>query len=185
MCAWAQRDGADNFALIFTLLQYRDEALTDALTERVSDHGLTVLGRAVAWGHESTVKLVAAACRCPCARPTASTHFSVRVFVAHHQLCACMSCMHCAICNQMLLLVIALKNIACMSVKFPARPAHKCKKGICFCYAYKCLFRMWHAQERGAGTGASFGAPCGPFTLPNATVHCSHVQIPGYPSSAV
>lgn len=93
MCAWAQRDGADNFALIFTLLQYRDEALTDALTERDSDHGLTVLGRAVAWGHESTVKLVAAACRCPCARPTASTQFSVRAFVAHLST-VCMHVLH-------------------------------------------------------------------------------------------
>lgn len=46
-----------------TLLSSTSGFLTDALTEHDSEHGLTVLGQAVAWGHEKSVEMLARACR--------------------------------------------------------------------------------------------------------------------------
>ncbi|BDA44617.1 hypothetical protein COCOBI_06-0930 [Coccomyxa sp. Obi] len=49
--------------LLTRLLSSTGQSVTDALTEHDSEHGLTVLGQAVAWGHEKTVQILASACR--------------------------------------------------------------------------------------------------------------------------
>ncbi len=50
--------------LVTSLLSSTGQHVTDALTEHDSEHGLTVLGQAVAWGHDRTVELLAKACKC-------------------------------------------------------------------------------------------------------------------------
>ncbi len=65
LCGDAQRpetgDAKDD---LLRALVRNDPALAAALTERDCKHGLTLLGQAVAWGHEGTVCILAAACRC-------------------------------------------------------------------------------------------------------------------------
>ena len=64
--------GDDRDLLIKALVAWRNPALTEALTERDEEHGLTLLGLAVAWGHETTVKTLVDACKCALA--TLLTH---------------------------------------------------------------------------------------------------------------
>ncbi len=64
-CDHGQRPEAEanKKALLLSLLSSRSHHLTDALTEHDSENGLTVLGLAVAWGHENTVEMLASTCR--------------------------------------------------------------------------------------------------------------------------
>jgi hypothetical protein len=64
VCIW-QRPHEDNRdQLVTCLVTLRNPALTLALTERDNEHGLTVLGLAVAWGHRLTIFTLADACKC-------------------------------------------------------------------------------------------------------------------------
>ncbi|BDA44616.1 hypothetical protein COCOBI_06-0920 [Coccomyxa sp. Obi] len=54
---------ANKESLVMSLVSSRGQFLTDALTEHDTEHGLTVLGQAVAWGHENTAQILAVACR--------------------------------------------------------------------------------------------------------------------------
>ncbi|KAK9908581.1 hypothetical protein WJX75_009965 [Coccomyxa subellipsoidea] len=60
-CLRPHEDNRDQ--LVTCLVTLRNPALTLALTERDNEHGLTVLGLAVAWGHRLTIFTLADACK--------------------------------------------------------------------------------------------------------------------------
>ncbi len=57
-------DDSSKQELIAHLVYFNDASTKAALTERSSDHGLTLLGQAVAWGFQETAIILAAGCRC-------------------------------------------------------------------------------------------------------------------------
>ncbi|BDA44618.1 hypothetical protein COCOBI_06-0940 [Coccomyxa sp. Obi] len=54
---------ANKELLLSKLLSSTGQSVTDALTEHDTEHGLTVLGQAVAWGHVKTVQILASTCK--------------------------------------------------------------------------------------------------------------------------
>ncbi len=75
--------------LVTSLLSSTGQHVADALTEHDSEHGLTVLGQAVAWGHDKTVELLAKACKCE----ASSAHLHLKFYTFCTVKCTSSSCL--------------------------------------------------------------------------------------------